>query len=238
MIIFSDVGATSVAAVNATITLDDAAANLLSTTTGIVSGTFKPTNVGASDPFAGAPAAPYANAAPGGTDTMLGTFGTTPADVNGAWSLYVLDDEAGDQGTINGGWEISITRIPADLCAIPRALDVDLNGAYEAPFDGQMIVRYLLGVRGSALTVGSVGAAPTRSDPNAVLTHLDNIRPLLDVDGNGQVDPMTDGLMILRFMLGMTGAAMTQGAIGTSPTRTVSEMTTYMQNITPVTPAR
>jgi hypothetical protein len=38
-------------------------------------------------------------------------------------------------------------------------------------------------------------------------------------------------------MLGMTGAAMTQGAIGTSPTRTVSEMTTYMQNITPVTPA-
>ena len=51
------------------------------------------------------------------------------------------------------------------------------------------------------------------------------------------VDPFTDGLMILRFMLGMNGAAMTQGAIGSSPTRTVSEMTTYMQNITPVTPA-
>ncbi|MBP6528488.1 MAG: carboxypeptidase regulatory-like domain-containing protein [Burkholderiales bacterium] len=237
LIILSDVGATSVAAVNATITLDDAAANLLPTTTGIVSGAFKPTNVGASDPFAGAPAAPYANAAPGGAATMLGTFGTTPTDVNGAWSLYVLDDEAGDQGTINGGWEISITRIPADLCAIPRALDVDLNGAYEAPFDGQMIVRYLLGVRGAALTVSSIGATPTRSDPNVVLTHLDNIRPLLDVDGNGQVDPFTDGLMILRFMLGMNGAAMTQGAIGSSPTRTVSEMTTYMQNITPVTPA-
>ena len=100
-----------------------------------------------------------------------------------------------------------------------------------------MIVRYLLGVRGAALTVSSVGATPTRTDPNVVLTHLDNIRPLLDVDGNGQVDPFTDGLMILRFMLGMNGAAMTQGAIGASPTRTVSEMTTYMQNITPVTPA-
>lgn len=236
MIIMSDAGADSVAASNTTITLDDTALNLLPTATGIVSGTFKPTNVGASDPFAGAPAAPYANPAPAGSATMLGTFGTTPADVNGTWNLYVMDDTTGDTGTISGGWEISIVRNPFDLCAIPRALDIDLNGAYEAPFDGQMIVRYLLGVRGAALTANSIGAVPTRSTPAAVLTHLDNIRPLLDVDGNNQVDVFTDGLMILRYMLGLTGAAMTNGAVAGNASRSEAQMTSYMQNITPITP--
>ena len=36
----------------------------------------------------------------------------------------------------------------------------------------------------------------------------------LDVDGNNQVDPLTDGLMLLRAMFGLTGTAVTNGAIG------------------------
>jgi len=43
----------------------------------------------------------------------------------------------------------------------------------------------------------------------------------LDVDGNGSIDALTDGLMILRAMLGLKGTAVTNGAIGGgSPTRT------------------
>ncbi len=42
----------------------------------------------------------------------------------------------------------------------------------------------------------------------------------LDVDGNNQVDPLTDGLMLVRAMFGLTGTAVTNGAIGTgTPTR-------------------
>jgi hypothetical protein len=43
----------------------------------------------------------------------------------------------------------------------------------------------------------------------------------LDVDGNGAQEALTDGLIILRAMLGMTGAAVTSGTIGGgNPTRT------------------
>ena len=42
----------------------------------------------------------------------------------------------------------------------------------------------------------------------------------LDVDGNNQIDPLTDGLMLVRAMFGLTGTAVTNGAIGTgTPTR-------------------
>ena len=36
----------------------------------------------------------------------------------------------------------------------------------------------------------------------------------LDVDGNGSIDALTDGLLILRAMFGLTGTAVTNGAIG------------------------
>ena len=36
----------------------------------------------------------------------------------------------------------------------------------------------------------------------------------LDVDGNGSIDALSDGLMIMRAMFGLTGTAVTSGAIG------------------------
>ena len=42
----------------------------------------------------------------------------------------------------------------------------------------------------------------------------------LDVDGNGTIDALTDGLMVVRAMLGLTGTAVTSGALGGSPIRT------------------
>jgi len=42
----------------------------------------------------------------------------------------------------------------------------------------------------------------------------------LDVDGNNSIDPLTDGLMMLRAMFGLTGTAVTNGAVGGgSPSR-------------------
>ncbi len=40
--------------------------------------------------------------------------------------------------------------------------------------------------------------------------------PCLDLDGDGIVNPLTDGLMLLRAMLGMTGTAVTNGAMPVS----------------------
>ncbi len=42
---------------------------------------------------------------------------------------------------------------------------------------------------------------------------------VLDIDGNGAIDPLTDGLLILRTMFGLTGTAVTAGSIAGNATR-------------------
>ena len=41
----------------------------------------------------------------------------------------------------------------------------------------------------------------------------------LDVDGNGVIDALTDGLMLIRAQFGLTGSAVTAGAVGAGATR-------------------
>jgi len=99
VMVMSDVGGSS-DIVNVTLTLDDDAAAALPDSAILVSGTFRPTDIGATDTMdAPAPAPPYA--------TTLSTFnGTNP---NGTWRLWVRDQFAVDDGSIAGGWSISIT---------------------------------------------------------------------------------------------------------------------------------
>jgi hypothetical protein len=42
----------------------------------------------------------------------------------------------------------------------------------------------------------------------------------VDVDGNGVTDALTDGLVLIRAMFGLTGTAAVNGAIGANATRT------------------
>jgi subtilisin-like proprotein convertase family protein len=108
ILLMSDVG-TSLDIVNVTLTLDDAAATSLPDAAQIVSGTFKPTNIGTGDQFpAPAPAGPYPD------PQLLSVF--NGVDPNGTWSLYVVDDLGGDIGSMSGGWSLSITTSQAVCC--------------------------------------------------------------------------------------------------------------------------
>lgn len=41
-----------------------------------------------------------------------------------------------------------------------------------------------------------------------------------DIDGNGQIDALRDGLLFVRALFGLTGTAVTAGAVGPGATRT------------------
>src|SRR5204862_4318482 len=85
---------------NVILTFDDAAALSLPDATQITTGTYKPTNIGGGDTFISpAPGSPYA--------ASLSVFNGT--DPNGLWSLYIVDDAAGDEGSLAGGWSLSLT---------------------------------------------------------------------------------------------------------------------------------
>src|SRR5438876_6698737 len=97
VLLMSDVGG-GFGVNNVTLTLDDAGVSLPDNGQ-IVTGIYKPTNVGAGDTFAApAPAGPY--------NALLSAF--NGAGPNGSWALYVVDDASNDQGTIAGGWSLSI----------------------------------------------------------------------------------------------------------------------------------
>jgi subtilisin-like proprotein convertase family protein len=96
VILLSDRGG-STDAVNATLTFDDAAAGLVSSTA-IVSGTFRPTNTAGPDAWPPPGPASFTQVNP-----TLATFGS--GNHNGNWNLYVNDQFAGDGGSIIG-WSI------------------------------------------------------------------------------------------------------------------------------------
>lgn len=96
----------------------------------------------------------------------------------------------------------------------PALLDIDASGAptkYDAATEGLMVMRFLLGYQGNAITDNATSPTPGRT-PAQMLTHLAGILPLLDVDGDGSARATSDGLLILRYLLGLRGAALLVGA--------------------------
>jgi len=54
-----------------------------------------------------------------------------------------------------------------------------------------------------------------------------------DVDGNTQVDALTDGLILLRYMFGLRAPALTAGAIGSGAARDAAAIEAYIQSVMP-----
>lgn len=97
VILMSDVGGNN-DITNVSLNFTITAVLSLPNNTQIVSGTYLPTDIGTGDTFsAPAPAGPY------GT-SLAGFVGTNP---NGVWSLYVIDDQVQDVGSLTS-WSITI----------------------------------------------------------------------------------------------------------------------------------
>jgi len=105
---------------NVTLTFDDLAGELLPNASQIVSGTFRPSDYESGDVLPSpVPAGPYG--------TALSVFnGTSP---NGTWNLFIADDTVGDEGTLAGGWSLSITTLDPNCCVPTNAVDVRISAS-------------------------------------------------------------------------------------------------------------
>ena len=56
---------------------------------------------------------------------------------------------------------------------------------------------------------------------------------LLDIDGNGEVDALSDGLLILRYLFGLSGDKLTDGVIGSDASRDANEIEEYLNSLVP-----
>ena len=60
----------------------------------------------------------------------------------------------------------------------------------------------------------------------------------LDIDGNGVVDALTDGLLVMRYTFGLRGQTLIQGVIGAGATRTTAvQIESYLASLTSSQPA-
>jgi hypothetical protein len=134
--------------------------------------------------------------------------------------------------TIAATTSVSATFAPDTIG--PQTLDLDDNGAYDALTDGLLALRDLFGLSGASLVTDAVGAGAQRATPAAIAQYVTDVLPRLDVDGNGQADALTDGLLVIRYLFGVRGASLVAGAIGTGATRTTAAaVETYLQSLTP-----
>jgi hypothetical protein len=67
---------------------------------------------------------------------------------------------------------------------------------------------------------------------NDIFAQRFDVLPLLDIDGNGVVDALTDGLLVLRFSFGFTGNTLITGAVGPGCIRCdAPSITAYLQGL-------
>jgi hypothetical protein len=112
-------------------------------------------------------------------------------------------------------------------------LDADGNLQYDALTDGVLLLRQLRGMTGSSLVAGALGPLPGRT-AGTIAPYRNDIRPLLDVDGNGQYAPETDGVLIFRYLLGFRGARLIENAIGNGAKRTqAAQIEAWIQSLLP-----
>lgn len=126
VIILSDAGgSTSVSNIN--MTFSDAAAAVAPGV--LTSGTFRPTNVGTPDNFPAPGPGSLTQATP-----LLSSF-TSANNPNGDWKLFVLDQAAGDLGTITS-WSITFSVVPTAVWTASPAAPNSLfsNAAATIPY--------------------------------------------------------------------------------------------------------
>jgi hypothetical protein len=111
-------------------------------------------------------------------------------------------------------------------------LDVDDDGKTEALTDGLLVIRYLFGFSEEALVVGAIASEASRNRPEDIRAFLKNNESKLDIDNNASVTALTDGLLVIRYLFGFSGDALTSGAISVNANRVdAQEITTYFSTI-------
>ena len=100
--------------------------------------------------------------------------------------------------------------------------DFDENGNIDALTDGLLLLRYAFGLRGEFLSENTV-AENSPLTASEIQSNIENSESFSDIDGNGEINPLTDGLLLLRYLFGMNSDDLIKGIIHPDGTRQSSE---------------
>ena len=96
--------------------------------------------------------------------------------------------------------------------------DFDANGSVGALSDGLLFLRYVFGFRGDDLTNGVI-STDSPLTPTEVESNLEDALIYADIDGNGDIDALTDGLLLMRYTFNLRGNTLVENVIGPNALR-------------------
>ena len=112
------------------------------------------------------------------------------------------------------------------------SLDIDGNGQYDGLTDGLLILRYMFGFSGEQLIDGSLAGDALYNSASLVEARIAGLGDRIDIDGDNQLDALTDGLLILRYLLDYREAALTDNALSNNAQRVdPADIEAYLQSL-------
>ena len=82
---------------------------------------------------------------------------------------------------------------------------------------------------------GAVSSGANRDASDAIASYLMDADSQLDIDGDGESKPLTDGLLLIRYLFGFSGDSLVSGTIGSGAERdTAEEVDAYIKGRVPL----
>ena len=114
------------------------------------------------------------------------------------------------------------------------SIDLDGNDQYDALTDGLLLLRGMFGLDGSALVAGTIASDAVYTESVDIESRIEILGDLADIDGNGDIDALTDGLLILRYLFGLQGDTLINGVVAEDAIRkTAEEIEAHLETLMP-----
>ena len=152
------------------------------------------------------------------------------------WELrFDLDpnDPSDAAGDLDGD---GISNLQEFLNGTPASgsIDIDGNEKYDALTDGLLMLRHMFGLTGDALITDTVAADAQYKTSDEIESRISLLGELADIDGNGEIDALTDGLIVVRYLFGLRGSSLIEGAVAENATLSSEQIEARLESLTPV----
>lgn len=130
-------------------------------------------------------------------------------------------DTQSSSALLSGGFKILPQQSTTGPSGQIISWDIDKDGNADALTDGLLLLRYAFGLRGDPLANNAIASGSNLSS-SQVEAELQATLAIADIDGNGEVDALTDGLLLLRYLFGLGGDALINSAVAEGSARSSS----------------
>ncbi|HJO82768.1 MAG TPA: hypothetical protein QF520_10230, partial [SAR202 cluster bacterium] len=128
----------------------------------------------------------------------------------------------------------ALSASPINATVISMGFDIDGNGTIDALTDGLLLLKSMFGFEGASLIDGTLATNAIYTDATTIESRIADLGSIRDVDGDGDITAMADGLLILRYLFGFRGESLVKDAVAADAVRkTATEIETHLSALVP-----